>query len=409
MLDDYHAIEAPSIHTSLGFLLEHLPPHLHLILSSRSDPPLPLAGLRARGQLADLRMAELRFHPEEAATFLSEIMYLPLTQEQIESLTAHTEGWIAGLHLAALSMQGRDDLAEFIPAFTGSNRFVLDYLVEEVFARQPEDVQRFLLQTAVLDRLSGSLCDAVTGQQESQKLLEYLERANLFIVPLDEERRLYRYQQLFADVLLHHLRRTSPHREAELYRRASSWYGQHSFEALAVEHALAAQAFEQAANLIELVAHRMLGRGELTTLQRWIETLPAEVRHSRARLLLTSIWIAVLTSRFESLETDVYNAELVVSSERERISSAEMKSVQGELLAAQAFLAFKRADLSRVIELEREALQLLPRENFAVRSISVEGSVRLVHLADGTILRGHTLLLTTGVSYTPSMCPAGSG
>ncbi len=230
VLDDYHVIEATSIHTALGFLLEHLAPHLHLILTSRSDPPLPLA--------------------------------------KVEALESHMEGWIAGLHLVALSMQGRDDLARFITGFTGSNRFVLDYLVEEVFARQPEDVQHFLLQTAVLDRLSGPLCDAVLGQEDSQKILEYLERANLFVVPLDEERQWYRYHHLFADVLLHQLRRTSQHREAELHRRASTWYGEHGFMALAVEHAIAAQAFEQAANLIELVAHRMLGRGELTTLHR---------------------------------------------------------------------------------------------------------------------------------------------
>jgi ATP/maltotriose-dependent transcriptional regulator MalT len=369
VLDDYHVIEASSIHTALGFLLEHLPPHLHVILTSRSDPPLPLAGLRARGQLAELHMAEFRFGPEEAATFLTEIMDLPLTKAQVEQLVAYTEGWIAGLHLAALSMQGRDDLAQFIPAFTGSHRFVLDYLLDEVFARQPEDIQRFLLQTAVLDRLSVPLCDAVTGQQKSQQLLEYLERANLFLIPLDEEQQWYRYHQLFADVLLHHLRRTSLHQEAELHRRASTWYGEHGFDALAVEHAIAARAFEQAAHLIEQVAHRMLGRGELTTLQRWIETIPAEVRRWHARLLLTSVWIAVLTSHFESLETDVRDAEIAVSSEREWFPPAEMKSVQGELAAAQTFLAFKRAEFSRVIELGQQALQLLPWENFAVRSI----------------------------------------
>ena len=340
VLDDYHVIEAPSIHTALGYLLEHLPPHLHLILISRSDPPLPLAGLRARGQLADIRIAELRFRPEEAVSFLTEIMDLPLTREQVEELQVYTEGWIAGLHLAALSMQGRDDLAHFITAFTGSNRFVLDYLLEEVFARQPEDVQHFLLQTAILDRLSGPLCDAVAGREDSQKLLEYLERANLFLVPLDEERQWYRYHHLFADVLLHQLRRTSLHREAELHRRASTWYGQHGFEALAVEHALVAQAFEQATDLIELIAHRMLGRGELATLQRWVEALPAEVRRSRARLLLISIWMSALTSHFETLETDVRIAEITVASERKRLSPAEMKSVQGELVAASGLPSF---------------------------------------------------------------------
>jgi LuxR family maltose regulon positive regulatory protein len=385
VLDDYHVIESPSIHTSLSFLLEHLPPHLHVILSSRSNPPLPLAGLRARGQLAEIRMAEFRFRPEEAITFLIEIMNLPLTKAHIEALLSHTEGWIAGLHLAALSMQGRDDLAQYIAAFTGSHRFVLDYLVEEVFARQPEAIQHFLLQTAVLDRLSGPLCDAVTGQQRSQQLLAYLERANLFLIPLDEERHWYRYHQLFADVLLHHLRRTSPHQELELHRRASIWYGEHGFEVLAVEHAIAARAFEQAAHLIEQVAHRLLGRGELTTLQRWLEALPTEVRRWHARLLLTAIWISVLTSHFASLETDVRDAELAIASERERVPPAEMKSVEGELAAAQAFLAFKQGDLSRVIELGQQALHQLPRENFPVRSI-IALQVGNAHRLQGDLL-----------------------
>src|SRR6266849_1844738 len=238
VLDDYNVIEAPPIHRALTFLLEHLPPQMHLIIATRADPPLPLPRLRVRGQLTELRAAELRFRTAEADTFLEEVMGLHLTPQDVATLQTRTEGWIAGLQLAALSLQGRPTVSDFLPAFTGSHRFVLDYLSEEVLSRQPASVQTFLLHTSILERLCGSLCDAVTGLEKSQAMLEALDRANLFVAALDDERQWYRYHHLFADLLRSRLHQTVPVLVPELHRRASTWYEQHDLIVEAVHHAL---------------------------------------------------------------------------------------------------------------------------------------------------------------------------
>ena len=201
VLDDYHVIDARDVQDGMAFLLEHLPPQIHLVIASRADPALPLARLRGRGELVEIRAADLRFTLDEAAAYLNDVMGLALTAEEVAALEGRTEGWIAALQLAALSMQGRDDIAAFIAGFAGDDRYIVDYLAEEVLQRQPEDVRSFLLQTSILDRLSGSLCDAVTGQDGGKAMLAGLERGNLFLVPLDDRRRWYRYHQLFADVL----------------------------------------------------------------------------------------------------------------------------------------------------------------------------------------------------------------
>jgi len=244
VLDDYHAIEAQPVDMALAFLLEHLPPQMHLVIATREDPPLPLARLRVRGQLTELRAADLRFTPAEAVEFLNQMMGLNLSAENIAALEAHTEGWVAGLQLAALSMQGRSDAASFIKSFTGSHHFVLDYLVEEVLQRQPEPVRNFLLQTAILDRLCSPLCDAVTGQEDGRGMLEALERGNLFVVPLDDQRRWYRYHHLFAEVLQAQLREAQPDLLATLHERASAWYERNGLRPDAIHHALAAKDFE---------------------------------------------------------------------------------------------------------------------------------------------------------------------
>ena len=252
VLDDYHVIDAKRIDDALTFLLEHLPPQMHLVIATREDPQLPLARLRARGQLTELRATDLRFTPAEAAAFLNQVMGLDLSAEDITALETRTEGWIAGLQLAALSMQGREDIPAFIRAFAGDNRYIVDYLVEEVLQRQPEHVRSFLLQTSILDRLNGPLCDAVTGQEEGNARLEALERGNFFVVPLDDKRHWYRYHHLFAEVLSAHLREEQPDQVATLHRRASMWYEQHGSVADAIRHALAAEDFERAADLVEL-------------------------------------------------------------------------------------------------------------------------------------------------------------
>ena len=252
VLDDYHVVDSEPVDEALAFLLEHLPPQMHLVIATREDPHLPLARWRARGQLTELRAADLRFTPSEAAEFLNRVMGLDLSAEDITALETRTEGWIAGLQMAALSIQGRSDAAGFIQAFTGSHRFVLDYLVEEVLQRQPERARSFLLQTAILDKLCGALCDAVTGQKHGKGMLERLERGNLFVVPLDDERQWYRYHHLFADVLQAHLLEEQPDQLPALHRRASEWYEENGSRSDAIRHALCAEDFEWAADLIEL-------------------------------------------------------------------------------------------------------------------------------------------------------------
>ena len=235
VFDDYHLITAPPIHRSVTFLLDHLPHQLHLVMATRADPPLPLARLRTRGHLTEIRAADLRFTSEEVMAFLTQALGAHLSAQDLAALEARTEGWIAGLQLAVLSMQGRSDIADFLKAFTGSHRYIIDYLVQEVLARQPESVQTFLLQTAILERLQGSLCEAVMGQQggkaSGQAMLEKLEQANLFLTPLDDERLWYRYHQLFAEALRHRLQRRQPELVPELHRRASAWYEQHDLRA----------------------------------------------------------------------------------------------------------------------------------------------------------------------------------
>jgi LuxR family maltose regulon positive regulatory protein len=229
ILDDYHTIESSPVDDALSFLLEHLPPWMHVAIATREDPHLPLARLRGRGQMTELRATDLRFSSSEAAAFLNQLMGLDLSGEDITALETRTEGWVAGLQLAAISMQGHKDTTGLIKAFSDSHRFVLDYLVEEVLEMQPESVQSFLPQTALLDRLTGSLCDVLTGREDGQQTLEMLERANLFIVPLDAERRWYRYHHLFADLLRPRLRQTQPGQVSTLHGRASVWYEQNGF------------------------------------------------------------------------------------------------------------------------------------------------------------------------------------
>src|SRR5438067_12364913 len=249
VLDDYHVLDAKPVDIALSYLVEHLPPQMHLVIATREDPQLPLARLRARSQLTELRAADLRFTASEAAEFLNQIMGLSLSAADIAALEDHTEGWIAGLQLDALSMQGHQDVPGFIRAFAGDHRYIVDYLVEEVLERQPEPVRSFLLQTSILDRLNGALFDAVTGQEGGSARLEALERGNFFVVPLDDKRHWYRYHHLFAEVLSAHLMAEQPDQVSALHRRASEWYEQHGSAAYAMRQALAAKDFERAADL----------------------------------------------------------------------------------------------------------------------------------------------------------------
>ncbi|MBA2285250.1 MAG: helix-turn-helix transcriptional regulator [Ktedonobacteraceae bacterium] len=380
VLDDYHIIETPAIHEALAFLLDHMPAQMHLLIASRLDPPLPLARLRARHDLLELRAADLRFTTEEAADFLRQTMGLALPLEAVAALEARTEGWIAGLQLAALSLQGQEDSASFIATFAGSHRHVLDYLAEEVFARQPEPVQSFLLRTCILERLNGPLCDALSGQSHGQAMLTMLERKNLFIVPLDDQRTWYRYHHLFAGVLRTFAQRVLPARIPALHQQASCWYEHNGLIREAIEHAIASADTERAATLIEQFAGPTIWTyGEMVTLQRWLAPLPEEVVRSRPRLCILRAWIHIYAVGYSPVERDAVQAALDMAEaclqdaqqqlapDDERL---ETQTMRGEIAALFSLLFCFRGDFPRMKEPACLALTLLPGEHTTLRCIA---------------------------------------
>jgi len=387
VLDDYHLIEARPIHDALTFLLRHLPPQMHLVIATRDDPLLPLARLRARGQLTELRATDLRFTYSEAAEFLNQVMGLDLSAGDIAALETRTEGWIAGLQLAAISMQGHKDVTGFIESFTGGHHFVLDYLIGEVLQQQSESVQTFLLQTSILDRLTGSLCDAVrfgeakspTGQDNGRVTLEMLQRANLFIVPLDEERRWYRYHQLFADLLRQRMRQTQLEQVPTLHHRASAWYERNGFVDEAIEHALRAGDYERAACLIEEHFDAVYQRGEHRKLRRWLAELPVELVFSKPQLCILHAWGLFSSGQLDAAETSLRAAEktLDLSTDRATLTSAikhgrlsgiDKVGLRGRTAAMRAYLASYRGDVPGTIEYARRALEYLPEQDYTWRS-----------------------------------------
>jgi LuxR family maltose regulon positive regulatory protein len=309
VLDDYHLIDAPDVQEAMGFLLDHLPRQVHLVIASRADPALPLARLRARGELVEVRAADLRFTADEAAAYLDGMTGLELTVADIAALEERTEGWIAALQLAALSMQGRDDIAGFIAGFAGDDRYIVDYLVGEVLQRQPDDVRSFLLRTSVLSRLTGPLCDAVTGQQGGSATLEELDRGNMFIVPLDDRRRWYRYHHLFGDVLRARLLDEQPDEVAALHRRASAWYEQNGGRPEAIRHAIDGGDFERAADLVELAMPAMVKGRQEATLRRWFEALPVGLFAVRPVLSMGYVGALMASGEFDGVEARLRDAE----------------------------------------------------------------------------------------------------
>jgi LuxR family transcriptional regulator, maltose regulon positive regulatory protein len=371
VLDDYHVITAPSIHQALTFLLDHQPEQMHLILASRIDPPLPLSRLRVRRQMSEIRAADLRFTPEEAAAFLQEVMGLELSAEDIAILEARTEGWIAGLQLAALSLQGRNPagIATFLSAFAGSHRFVFDYLAEEVLQRQPERTQTFLLQTSILDQLSGSLCDAVTQSTDGQEMLEQLEQRNLFLIPLDDERHWYRYHQLFAEFLRSRLKTerdqgTLGEPVEALHQRASIWYEHNHFLDRAIDHALAAHDFERVARLMEAFRVSASEGGELVNLLRWFAALPDALIRRRPHLSLYYAQVLLLSGQFEAINKRLQDAEHSLVQQAEDLSVEERRIVRGEIDTIRAVFAYLHEDVAYVRKLVEEALYLLPPGHF---------------------------------------------
>jgi LuxR family maltose regulon positive regulatory protein len=348
VLDDYHLIEEPAVHRSVEFLLEHLPSALRLVLASRADPPLPLARLRARGQLTELRAADLRFTAAESTELLRAAIGPELSDSAALALVDRTEGWVAGLQLAALSLRGRSDVTGLVEAFSGNHRFVLDYLTEEILDRQDQQVREFLLETSVLERVSASLCDAVRGRTGSQQLLEEVERANLFLHPLDEARHWWRYHVLFADMLRAHLRRWDPHRVAALHGAAALWYERNDLPDQAIQHALSAGDGATAGRLIERhLEDQILRRNEAATLARWLVALPADVLDRRPRLRLGLAVAALMGGRLDEAERQLSVAEHAFEHASLEPYEPSVGRTASILYNVPAMLATCRADLAR--------------------------------------------------------------
>ncbi len=418
VLDDYHAVDAPAVDQALAFLLQHLPPQMHLVIATREDPSLPLARLRARGQLVELRAADLRFTPAEAAAFLNQQMGLKLSPEEVAALEARTEGWIAGLQLAALSMQGRTDTAAFVRSFAGSHRFVLDYLVEEVLLCQPERVRTFLLQTSILDRLSGPLCDAVTGQEDGSSTLEELERGNLFVVPLDDSRQWFRYHHLFADVLAARLIDEQADGVSELHRRASAWFEQNDLPAEAIQHALLAQDVERAANLIERVWLGMDLSYQSAAWLRWTQQLPDDVIRTHPVLCLGYAWALLNGGELEASEAWLRAAERwidpapEIAAQMVVVEEAEYRALPAAIASARAYRASALGDIPGTIQHARQALALAAEDD-VVRRTQATALLGLAEYASGdlpaaersllafqsTALQGGDMAIALGITF----------
>ena len=354
VLDDYHLVDGPDVRAGMVFLLERLPPQVHLVISTRADPLLPLARLRARGELVEVRAADLRFTPDEVASYLNDVIGLDLSPKDIAALEGRTEGWIAALQLAALSLQGRDDIGGFIAGFAGDDRYIVDYLVEEVLQRQTDQVRTFLLRTCLLDRLSGPLCDAVTGEPGGRAALEALDRANLFVVPLDNSRHWYRYHHLFADMLQAHLQDERPDEITDLHRRASQWYDQDGQPLLAVRHALAAGDVERAADLVELAIPGLQRNRQEATIRGWLDVIPDETVRMRPVLGVGLIGALMAGNEFDGVEERLQDAERWLEPATHDRGGPEASS-EGLVVVDEA----EFARLPATIEMYRAALALV--------------------------------------------------
>lgn len=390
VLDDYHVIASKRVHDGVTFLLEHLPENAHMILTTRSKPPLPLSLLRARGQLVELNADSLRFSSEEASIFLNDLMGFDLPTAELTRLSTMTEGWISALQLAALSMKQREPPHEFVAAFSGSHRYIADYLAEEVLNHQSEYLRRFLLQTSILDRLSGALCAAVTGQTNSQSILEQLEVDNLFIIPLDEERRWYRYHGLFADLLRRRWQQESPAEVKEGHRRAAAWYEEHGLSSSAIQHALKAEDYEQAARLIEGAVTESLSQAEVATVKAWIDALPGALVRTRPVLCIAQGWAFYLSaeSRDDITAAESWLAKAESALGRQPEGQTEFgpgfsrDAIWGNVAALKAYIARANNDLPGTITLSHKALEQLPADDALLRS-TVALNLGAAYLASG--------------------------
>jgi LuxR family maltose regulon positive regulatory protein len=370
ILDDYDRASDPAIHASLTFFINHLPSNMHLVIASRSYPPLPLARWRASNQFYELREDDLRFTDQEVATFFNELKGLDLSANQIAALGRRTEGWIAGLQLVALSLHDANSVSkrQFVHDFTGSQKYILDYLVEEVLHQQPDNIRAFLLQTAVLDHLNASLCNVVTGQNDSQAVLEYLERAQLFTIPLDHDRRWYRYHNLFLDVLRHRLQQRQPDRILELHRRAADWYAGAGQTDDAIRHACAAQEWQQAIELITPVISSTWNRGEISRVIAWLGKLPADYLDAHPQLSLYYSRALLLGGKMDAAEQRLQESEKVLRARPQTELKVEDRLLLGTVCAFRTTIAAVSGESASALVLGHEALNLLPPENIDIRA-----------------------------------------
>jgi LuxR family transcriptional regulator, maltose regulon positive regulatory protein len=403
VLDDYHLIRNPLIHQSLAFFIEHAPQHIHLVLASRTDPPLPLALLRGRGQLLEIRLNDLRFSDEDAETYLNTGIGLNLAAPSVAALNQKTEGWIAGLQMAALAMQdstpqnnaalsNQEKAADFVASFSGSNRYILDYLIEEVLNRQPEPIQQFLIQTSILDPLCGPLCDALLQSSESaalpgapgaQAALQYLESCNLFIFPLDQQRYWYRYHQLFADLLRKRLSQAAPEVSRELHRRAIHWYEENGLVPNAIQHAFQMQDFHKAAALVAQITEELWGRGEHATLLAWMDALPDEEKKPYPHLLVFQVSMLISAGKLQEAEACIPILERYIQASLE--ANPEQTALIGNVSALRTYIASFHGDRPALFAHARTALQNLTRDADAGQRCGVSLVLANAYLTEGTL------------------------
>ena len=402
VLDDYHLAEGPDIVPGMVFLLEHLPPQVHVVISTRADPALPLARLRARGELVEVRVGDLRFTEIEATAYFNDVNALDLGLADVATLERRTEGWAAALQLVALSLRGRDDAAAFIAGFAGDDRFVVDYLADEVLDRQPPSVRQFLLDTSTLDRLTAGLCNAVTGRTDGREMLESLERQNLFVIALDDNRRWYRYHHLFADVLHARLLDERPGDEPELHRRASDWYDRAGDPEASVRHALAAGDVGLAAARAELAVPGLNRERRESVIRRWIDDFPADVVKNRPVLAVGFIGALSRINEFDSLPRRLLDVERLLAGPAEDlvvVDHAELVRLPAAVETYRAALALVAGDLTGTVEHADLALARAPQDD-DLTTASASALVGLASWADGDLDEAHRAYRVAADSLT---------
>lgn len=414
VLDDYHEINTQAIHDSLAFLLEYLPPQVRLFISSRVDPPLPLARLRGRGHLAEIKASDLKFTREETYSFLNEVMGLALYKEQVDSIHDRTEGWIAGLQMVAVSMQGRRDATEFMPAFKGTNKDIMEYLTKEVLQQQKEHIRTFLLETCILERLNESLCKAVTGRDDSQQILEQLVANHLFLQPLDDEGRWFRYHHLFRDLLHKQLEATQPGILPALHSRASEWYESQGLMEDAIEHALAAEKFDRAADLIQHIVFTVVGQDKHSIIQDWVARLPEEMVAKNLTICVAGALACEGIRQPESGEPYRRYAELISEALETpaQPGSPNADITRGFLAVTKSIGNYHDGNISQAIKLCLAGLKSLP-EDEAMARYALNGVLGMIYWAKGELEASHGYIeecvrLSKLVSYTyfTSLCTA---